>query len=53
MHFFFFFQNYAPFFGLDFLFPIKHPTAERGHLYAVLLLLFVVDMLGLWSGNPA
>ena len=33
-----YFQNYAPFFYLDFLFSIKHPTAERWHTHGVLLL---------------
>ena len=36
MH-FFFLQNNSPFFSLDFLFSIKHPTAERWHQHAVLL----------------
>ena len=36
---FFFFQNYASFFfDLDFLSSMKHPTAERWHRHAVLLL---------------
>ena len=37
MH-FFFFSELCSFFDLDFLSSIKHPTAERWHQYAVLLL---------------
>ena len=33
----FFFQNYAPFFDVDFLSSIKHSTAEHWHPHVVLL----------------
>ena len=35
-----FFQNYVPFFDLDFLSSFKHLTAERLHPHAVLLFFF-------------
>ena len=35
------FKNYAPFFDLDFLSPIKHPTAECWHPHALFLFLFL------------
>ena len=37
---FFFFSRISPFFNLDFLSSVKHPTAKCWHLYALLLVFF-------------
>ena len=35
-----FIQNYAPFFNLEFLYSMKHPTAKQWHPHAMLLFPF-------------